>query len=202
MEKSEQRFVIKFLFLKGLGAKAIHRKLSAVLGPTAYSLVQVRKWRSRFASGDLSCQDQFKTGHPLDVLGKPLSDFLEEVPFASAGVIAHHVGLSKPTIKDIIERELGLWLFSRSWLPHSLSESRTADRVAMASDLLTLLRGQARFSFSRIVTWDESWFLYLYQSHHIFAVSRDEVIPIHLVDKWMNRIRHPLRQLFLTKFPN
>jgi hypothetical protein len=42
MEKSEQRFVIKFLFLKGLGAKAIHRKLIAVLASTAYLLSQVK----------------------------------------------------------------------------------------------------------------------------------------------------------------
>jgi hypothetical protein len=47
----------------------------------------------------------------------------------------------------------------------------------MASDLLTVLRGQTRFSFSRIVTVDESWFLYLYQSDHMLAASRDEVIP-------------------------
>jgi hypothetical protein len=46
----------------------------------------------------------------------------------------------------------------------------------MASDFVTLLRGQARPSFSRIVTGDESWFLYLYQSDHMFFASRDEVI--------------------------
>jgi hypothetical protein len=110
-------------------------------------------------------------------LGKPLSDFLEEFPFANVSLIAQYFGLSKPTIKDIIERELGLRRFSRKWLPHSLSESQKADRVAMATNLLNLLREQAQFSFSQIVTGDESWFLYLYQSDHIFAASRDEVIP-------------------------
>jgi hypothetical protein len=43
MEKSGQRFVIKFLFLKGLGAKDIHRELTAVLASTAYSLSQVKE---------------------------------------------------------------------------------------------------------------------------------------------------------------
>jgi hypothetical protein len=42
MEKSEQRFFIKFLFLKGLGYKAIRSELTAVFGPTAYSLPQVK----------------------------------------------------------------------------------------------------------------------------------------------------------------
>jgi hypothetical protein len=43
MEKSEQRSVIKFFFLKGLGANEIHRELTAVLGSTAYSPSQVKE---------------------------------------------------------------------------------------------------------------------------------------------------------------
>jgi hypothetical protein len=43
MEKSEQKFIVKFLFLKGLGSKTIHRKLTAVLGSTAYSLTQIKE---------------------------------------------------------------------------------------------------------------------------------------------------------------
>jgi hypothetical protein len=114
---------------------------------------------------------------PLHVLGKPFSDFFEVFPFAILGLIAQHFDLSKSAIKNIIERELGRRRFSRRWLRHSLSESQKADRVPIASDFLTLLRRQARFSFSRIVTGNESWFLYLYQSDHMFAASQDEVIP-------------------------
>jgi hypothetical protein len=43
MEKSEQRFVMKFLFIKGLGAQVIERKLTAVLGANAFSLSQVKE---------------------------------------------------------------------------------------------------------------------------------------------------------------
>jgi hypothetical protein len=43
MEKSEQRSVIKFLVLKGLGAKTIHKELTTVLASTAYSISQVKK---------------------------------------------------------------------------------------------------------------------------------------------------------------
>jgi hypothetical protein len=43
--------------------------------------------------------------------------------------------------------------------------------------LLSVLRRQARYSFSWIVTGDESWFLYWYPADHMFASSRDEVIP-------------------------
>jgi hypothetical protein len=56
MEKSEQRFIIKFFFMKGLRANETHAQLTAVLGATAYSLRQVKEWRARFAAGDLSWQ--------------------------------------------------------------------------------------------------------------------------------------------------
>jgi hypothetical protein len=37
MEKSEQRVVIKFLWMKGLGARRIHTKLSQDLGDDCHS---------------------------------------------------------------------------------------------------------------------------------------------------------------------
>jgi hypothetical protein len=87
------------LFLKGLGSKTIHSKLTAVLGRTAYSPSQIKKWRICFAKGYLSCQDQIRPGRPPHVLGKALSDLLEEFPLASAGIIAQNFGQSKPTLK-------------------------------------------------------------------------------------------------------
>jgi hypothetical protein len=107
MKKSEQRFVIKFLFLKGFGSKEIHSELTAILGPTAHSLAQVKEWRSHFANGDLSCQDQIRPDRAPHFLGKALSDFFREFPFASAGIIEENFGQSKPTIKQIVRREFG-----------------------------------------------------------------------------------------------
>jgi transposase len=108
MEKSEQRFVIKFLFLKGLSANAIYRELSTVLGPIAYSLIQVNNWCTRFTDGDLTCSDQLRTGRPRHMLGTDLSQFLHEFPFATARQLAEHFNESKHIIKAILEREL--WL--------------------------------------------------------------------------------------------
>jgi transposase len=90
MEKSEQRSVVKFFFLKGLRSKEIHRKLTNVLGSTAYSLNQIKEWRARFETGDLSREDQSRPGRPPHVFGKALSDLLEEFSFAITGMIAQH----------------------------------------------------------------------------------------------------------------
>jgi hypothetical protein len=45
------------------------------------------------------------------------------------------------------------------------------------TQLLSVIRRQARHPFSWIVTGDESWFLYWYPAGHMFPSSRDEVIP-------------------------
>jgi hypothetical protein len=59
MEKSEQRVVIKFLWMKGLGARRIHTKVSRVLGDNSYRPASIEHWLARFREGDLSCTDHF-----------------------------------------------------------------------------------------------------------------------------------------------
>jgi hypothetical protein len=147
--------------------------LHPILGATAYSLSQVKEWRSRFAAGDLSCQDQIRPGRPRHVLRKPFSDFLKEFSFASAGLIAEHFCFSKPTIKETRERELGLRRFSRRWVTHWLRESPKADRRTIVICILSVLRQQTAFSFSRIATGDESWF-YIY-TNPIMCSQRAEI---------------------------
>jgi hypothetical protein len=156
IEKSEQRSVIKFPFLKGLSANAISSELSAVLGPTAYSLSQVKKWCVRFTEGDLTCSDQMRTGRPDHRLGTELSQFLQEFPFATARQLGKHFNESKNTIKATFERELWLRKFSRRWVPHSLSESQKVDRIRKARHMLDFLQEQTDKSFNYIMTGDES----------------------------------------------
>jgi hypothetical protein len=95
MTKAGQRFVVKFLFLKVLDSEEIHKELIAIL-----------------EDGDLSGEDTFRPGHHPHILEKAVSDFLKEFLFGIAGVIAQHFNQSKPTVKKILQRELGLQRFS------------------------------------------------------------------------------------------
>jgi hypothetical protein len=155
MEKSEQRFAMKFLFIKSLSAKAIHTELAGVLGSTTCSLSQINESPSRFVAGDLSCEDEIRPTRPRHVLGKPLSHFLEEFPFASTGLIGQHCSQSKHTINEILQHELGPGRLSPSLVRHPLWEAQEADRTAMRNDRLSVLYRQEGYSFSRIVTCDE-----------------------------------------------
>jgi hypothetical protein len=172
MEKSEQRFVVKFFFLKCLGSKEIHSKLTAALGIAACFLIEITEWRVRFETGDLSCEDWRRPDRCPDVLGKALADFLEESPFATARAIAQLFNQSKHIINETLQRELESWKFSRRPVPHSLSDTRRTDQRAMGIDLSNVLCRQASYSFSRIAIGDECEFLSLHLSDHMFAASQ------------------------------
>jgi hypothetical protein len=76
MEKEEQRFVMKFLWLKGWGAKKIHEELMTTLGDDSYGVSQLKISLHKFRDGDLSCKDSPRSGRPLLILGPQLEAFM------------------------------------------------------------------------------------------------------------------------------
>jgi hypothetical protein len=124
MEKEDQRFVMKFLWLKSWGAKRIHEELMSTLGDDSYVVSQIKIWFHKFRNGDLSCKDSPRSRQPLLTLGSQLEVFMQKYPFASARVIAEHFLMTVPAIKDVLQRELGMRKFPRCWMPHFLSSAR------------------------------------------------------------------------------
>jgi hypothetical protein len=76
MEKEEQRFVMKFLWLIGWGAKRIHEELMSTLGDDSYTVSQIKIWLQKFRNGDLSCKDSPRSRRPLLTLGMQLEAFM------------------------------------------------------------------------------------------------------------------------------
>jgi hypothetical protein len=177
MHIEEQRFVIKYFLTKDWGSKKIHEELITTLGDDAYHLSQIKTWLQRFKNGDLSCKGHSRPERPVLTLGSQFEAFLLKSPFTSARVIAKHFCTTAPTIKDILHRELGMRKFSRSWVPHFLSEAQKAARVKASKEMLRILQDSEENKFDGIVTGDESWFRYLYPCSKIFARSPAEVVP-------------------------
>jgi transposase len=113
MEKEEQRFVMKFLWLKDWGDKRIHEELMNTLGDDSYGVSQIKIWLQQFRNGGLSCKDSPRSSRPLVTLGPQLEAFMQNYPCVSPRVIARHFLTAVLTIKDIIQRELGMRKFSR-----------------------------------------------------------------------------------------
>jgi len=177
MNNVEQRVVIKFLWLKGWGNRRIHQELTAVLHYNSLSITQVKEWLRKFKSGHFSCEDEDRPGRPLSVVGLSLHKFLSRHPFTSAKVLAAQFQMHPTTIKEVLNRELGLRRFSRRWVPHLLTPQQKEMRVEKARTLLSLLEGKVETNFRGIATGDESWFQYSYQSDHMYCPTFDDVVP-------------------------
>jgi histone-lysine N-methyltransferase SETMAR len=172
-----QRYVIQFFWMREFGAKAIHTELKKTLKRKAYGTSQIKISLTRFDGGDLSCQDLPKPGRPPLMMGSMFQAYLEKYPFASARVLAQHFFVSAPTVKDILQRELGMKKYSRRWLRHLLTGSQKAARVDSSREMLKILRAAESNHFDGIVTGHESWFRYAYEFDSMFARSRADVVP-------------------------
>jgi hypothetical protein len=64
MDRTEQRFVIKFLFMDGKKYKAIHAELSRILKGHAVSVDVCKYWCRKFKAGDFSMDDRVRPGRP------------------------------------------------------------------------------------------------------------------------------------------
>jgi hypothetical protein len=184
MEKEEQRFVMKFLWLKGWGAKRIYEELMSTLGNDSYRVSQIKIWLQKFRNGDLSCKKSPRSGRHLLTLGLQLEAFKQKCPFARARVIAQHFLTTVPTNKDILQRELGMRKFSWRWMPHFLSPAQKVVRLETSKTILRVLQDTVSNDFEGIATGDESWFRYCCPSSTMFARAPSEVIPRNLQNNW------------------
>jgi hypothetical protein len=110
-------------------------------------------------------------------LGPQVEAFLQKYPFASARRIAKHLLTTACTVKEIIQRELGMKKFSRRWVPHSLNHVQKVARVEAAKEMLRISQDPETTDFAGIAIGDESWFQHTMASSKTFARSAADVIP-------------------------
>jgi hypothetical protein len=92
-------------------------------------------------------------------------------------MIAKHFLINPYTVKEILQRELGMRKFSRRWVPHSLTSAQKVARVNASIEMLRILQESAANDFDGVTTGDESWFQYIYPSSEMFVRSLTDVIP-------------------------
>jgi hypothetical protein len=123
-----------------LERQKMHEELMNTLSDDSYALSQIQIWLQKFRNGDLSCKDSPRSRKPLLTLGPQLEAFMQKDPFASARVIAQYFLRTVLTIKDIIQRELGMGKFSRRWVPHFLSSIQNVARFEASKTILRVLQ--------------------------------------------------------------
>jgi hypothetical protein len=116
----------------------------STLGDDAHGLPQIKIWLQRFRTGDLSCSDLSRAGRPPLTSGPQVEAFRQKYPFASTCIIANYFLTTSSTVKEILQRELGMRNFSRRWVPHSMSDAQNVARVEAAKETLRICRNQKR----------------------------------------------------------
>jgi hypothetical protein len=132
MEKYEQRFVIKFVWMRYRAPSGRYQKLQHTLGPTAYNEDSVENRLPRFVSGNTGYADLPRAGRSRTDLSGPLRKFLNGFPFATTRMMSRQFSAHPIMIKEIFRRYLGLKKFARRWLPYQLNPSQKVQRVEAA----------------------------------------------------------------------
>jgi hypothetical protein len=158
MDRTEQRYVMKCLFMNGRKGKAIHTELSRVLKGHAVSVDVCKYWCWKFRAGHFSMDDRVRPGRPPIELSGAIISLRSDEPFLSARVLAVRLSSTHQTIKGVPVSDLGMRKFVRRWIPHDLSEVRRREWVLKSNLLLEELRAGERNEFTNTVTDAESWF--------------------------------------------
>jgi hypothetical protein len=177
MDRTEQRYVMTFLFMDEKKYKAIHTELSRVLKGYAVWVDVCKYWCRKFKAGDFSMDDRLRPGRPPIKLSGAIMSLLSDEPFLSTRVLAVRLSSTHQTIKRVLVSDLGTRKFGRRWIPHDLSEANRREGALKANLLLEELRADEGNEFANTMTGDESWFFLSYESDSMFASTRDEVIP-------------------------
>jgi hypothetical protein len=123
MDRTEQRWVMKVLFIDGRKYKVIHTELSRVLKGHAVSVDVCKYWCRKFKAGGFSMDDRVRPGRPPIEFSGVIMSLLSDESFLSTQVLGVRLSPTHPTIKQVLVSDLGMRKFVRRWTPRDLSEA-------------------------------------------------------------------------------
>jgi hypothetical protein len=156
----DQKWIVVFLHLKGLSAKAknAHTEFVKVLRS---DVIIYRLWQSRYGTMSFCKWDRGRGSS-----GR--SRFLDYTQCNSGGTwndaicfysqIAKMTFVPPTTIFRRLMKSLHLVLKRLHSIPHRLSDLQKQTRAIMSTELLKLLESMRHYAWKCIVTLDEAWF--------------------------------------------
>lgn len=125
MDKTEIRYVIKFLHLQGKAAKRIYDELFAVYKEECPSYDTVKRWKKHFEEGNDSVQDEPRKGRPSIADDESNIARVEALVLSDNQItveqIAAESGLSHGTILKILHEHLNMSKVCTEWVPSLLA---------------------------------------------------------------------------------
>jgi hypothetical protein len=112
-------------------------------------------------------------------LGSQHAAFLQKYLFGSARVFVQRFLTGVPTIKEILQRELGLKKSSQHCVPIFVPRQKVV-RVEASTEMLRILQESEENHFEGMATGDEFWFQYSYPSSKMLTSAPTDVIPMEV----------------------
>lgn len=154
MENLEIRIILKFLWKKGLTARAAVKEICDMEGNGYVSKTTAAKWFKRFAEGDTSFNDLPRTGRPISFDSEILCKAVNDNPKTSTRRLSAKLGASQSTITRHLHK-VGKVNKRFREIPHELTPAQAKRRVDTCRKLLQNPKDDRWFK--QLVTGDEKW---------------------------------------------
>jgi transposase len=155
LDKIELRVLIRYCWKRRLSTRDAAKEICDAEGEGTVHYTTVSRWYKRFDSGDLSLEDQPRSGRPSTLDNEDLRTALEDEPSSSSRELASVLGVSShQTVLNHLHQMDFVHKKPRQD-PHELTEAQAKRRVEVCRQLLENPLDD-RF-WKRIVTSDEKW---------------------------------------------
>ena len=155
----EQRVCIKICFLLGKSAAETVLMLQEAFKEETLSRTQVYKWYSRFKGGEMSCEDQPRSGQSSTCQN---DENLDKVCIAiNAGHrrtidnISEITGLSWSSCQQMLMEDLNMKRVSAKFIPQLLTKDQKNNHLNICYNLREQVGNNTRI-LSKVVTRDET----------------------------------------------
>uniref|UniRef100_A0A672GPV3 Mos1 transposase HTH domain-containing protein n=1 Tax=Salarias fasciatus TaxID=181472 RepID=A0A672GPV3_SALFA len=160
MPRKKQRANIKFCFLLGKTAAETLTLLQQAYKDDALGKTQVHEWFGRFKKGQMSIEDQPKSGQPSTSRTAEIVGEIEVAVMADRrrgiGEVADLMGVSWSSCQRIIRQDLGLHRVSAKMVLRLLTLEQKETGVDVCRQIKQQLEDDTRL-FLEVITGDETW---------------------------------------------
>lgn len=170
MEKKEFRVLIKHCFLakkNTVEAKAWLDKHYSDLAPGKST---VEKWFAKFKRGEMSTEDDPRSGRPKEALIDENIKKVHKIILDNRKVklieVAQALKISKERVGHIVHEYLGMRKLCSKWVPRVLTFDQKQQRIDDSKQCLELFNHNKSEFMRRYVTMDETWL------HHFTPESK------------------------------
>jgi len=156
----EQHVCIRFCFILGQTAAETVTMLPEAFKEEALSQARVYIWFSQFKRGDMSLEDQLRSGRPstsrTDENIKKICDAIMFDHHQTIDELEALTGVSWSSCQQILTEELHMKGDAAKFVPRLLLEDHRANRLDVCCEMKAQLKTDPD-SLSKIITGDESW---------------------------------------------